>query len=57
MPKMTRRTFIKKSGLAAGLALGLTPHARVLGANQDVRVAVVGFRSQGRPAPQRCASR
>jgi predicted dehydrogenase len=48
MPGMTRRTFIKRSGLAAGVALGLTPHASVLGANEDVRVAVVGFRSQGR---------
>ena len=26
----------------------LAPHSRVLGANDDLRVAVVGFNSQGR---------
>ncbi len=46
MSKTTRRSFIKKS-LWMGAALGLAPHARVLGANDDIRVAVVGFRSQG----------
>jgi len=46
MKKCTRRSFIKKS-TAAGLAVTLLPYSRVLGANDDVRVAVVGFRSQG----------
>jgi len=41
-----RRTFLK-SGLAGGAALALAPHARVLGANDDLRVATVGLRSQG----------
>jgi len=45
---MTRRGFMKKGALGAGAALALSPHARVLGANDDLRVAVVGFRSQGR---------
>jgi len=48
MQRMTRRGFVKTGSLAAGAALALSPHARVLGANDDVRVAVVGFRSQGR---------
>lgn len=47
MKGITRRTFVKGS-LGAGVALGLAPHSRVLGANDDIRVAVVGFRSQGR---------
>ncbi len=46
MKRLTRRTLMKRS-LAGGLALTLAPYARVLGANDDVRVAVVGFRSQG----------
>ena len=49
MKRMTRRTFIISTGsVAAGAALGLSPHARVLGANDDIRMGVVGFRSQGR---------
>jgi len=47
MNQTTRRTFLKGS-LAAGAALALSPHARVRGANDDVRVAVVGINSQGR---------
>ena len=47
MRRVGRRAFLK-GALAGGAALGLAPHARVLGANDDVRVAVVGFRSQGR---------
>lgn len=46
MKHITRRTFTKKS-LAAGAALALAPHARVLGANDDLRVGVVGFGGQG----------
>ncbi|MHC4214481.1 MAG: Gfo/Idh/MocA family protein [Planctomycetota bacterium] len=45
MKGITRRAFIKGS-VAAGMALAL-PHSRVLGANDDIRVAVVGFRGQG----------
>jgi len=48
MHRMNRRAFIQRGSLAASTALALSPHARVLGANDDVRVAVVGFRSQGR---------
>jgi predicted dehydrogenase len=48
MSRITRRTFIKRSGLAAGAAFTLAPHARAVGANDDLRLAVVGFRSQGR---------
>ena len=47
MKRISRRRFIKKGSLAAGAALALAPHARVLGANEDLRVATVGFRSQG----------
>lgn len=35
------------STLAAGGSWALAPHARALGANEDIRVAVVGFRGQG----------
>jgi len=44
MKGLTRRTFMKNSLFAAA---ALTPYSRVLGANNDIRVAVVGFRSQG----------
>ncbi len=44
--RMDRRSFLTRS-LAAGSALGLAPFARALGANDDIRVAVVGFRAQG----------
>jgi predicted dehydrogenase len=46
MTSITRRAFLKTS-VATGVCLGLSPHARALGANDDLRVAVVGFRSQG----------
>ena len=46
MKSLTRRTFLKGS-LAGGAAAALAPYSRVLGANNDIRVAVVGFRSQG----------
>jgi predicted dehydrogenase len=45
MKSITRRNVIKGS-LAAGLSLSL-PLARVRGANDDIRVAVVGIRNQG----------
>ncbi|KPK50811.1 MAG: hypothetical protein AMK72_01290 [Planctomycetes bacterium SM23_25] len=47
MQRITRRSFVKKGSLAAGAAVALSPWARALGANGDVRVGVVGFRSQG----------
>ncbi|MHC4434786.1 MAG: Gfo/Idh/MocA family protein [Planctomycetota bacterium] len=46
MKGLTRRTFTK-STLAGAAALAVAPYSRVLGANNDIRVAVVGFRSQG----------
>jgi hypothetical protein len=47
MRKINRRTFITKTSLAAGAAVALAPHSRVLGANDDLRVATVGFHDQG----------
>jgi predicted dehydrogenase len=47
MSKLTRRTFVKTT-FAAGLATAILPNARVLGANNDIRVAVVGFNSRGK---------
>ena len=44
---ITRRRFLKNSLLTSAAALSVAPHARALGANDDVRVAVVGFRGQG----------
>src|SRR5207302_7061071 len=41
----TRRTFLKTS-LFAGAALA-APWSRVLGANEDIRIAVVGFHGRG----------
>ena len=46
MKTLTRRKFMKSS-LAFGTAAAIGPYSRVLGANDDVRVAVVGFHSQG----------
>jgi len=46
MNRISRRTFMKTS-LGAGISLAL-PHSRVRGANDDIRVAVVGFRGHGR---------
>jgi len=46
MKGLTRRAFTK-STLAGAAALATAPYARVLGANDDIRVAVVGFKSQG----------
>ena len=42
----TRRSFIKRS-FAAGAASSLLPFTQVRGANDDVRVGVIGLRSQG----------
>jgi predicted dehydrogenase len=47
MSKLTRRDFFKSS-MIAGAAIALAkPNARVLGANGDLRLAVVGVGSQG----------
>jgi hypothetical protein len=43
---ITRRSFLTGTVAASG-GLALAPHARALGANDDIRVAVVGFRGQG----------
>ncbi len=48
MRMTSRRTFLKQSSLALGAGLGLAPHARAIGANDDLRVATIGFRGQGR---------
>jgi predicted dehydrogenase len=45
MKRFTRRDFLKSS-IPAGVALAL-PFSRALGANEDIRVAVVGFRGKG----------
>jgi len=47
MRRITRRSFLKKS---AGAGIGLTlvsPFSRVRGANDDIRVAVVGINGRG----------
>lgn len=48
MKRITRRAFLQQTSLAAGAIVTLAPHSRVLGANDDLRVAVVGFNSQGK---------
>jgi len=45
MKRITRRDFVKSS-VAAGFSLAL-PFSRARGANDDIRVAVVGLRNQG----------
>jgi len=45
MKRMSRRNFLRASAVA-GVSLAV-PHSRVRGANNDVRVAVVGIHSQG----------
>lgn len=49
MNTLNRRAFLKSSALAA-TAAGLAPRswAQVKGANDDVRVAVIGFRGRGK---------
>ena len=47
MSSVTRRSFIKSS-MALGAGLALTgPTSRVLGANDDIRLATVGVGGQG----------
>ena len=43
----TRREFIKKTGVAAGAALLATTPARVLGANDRVRIGMIGVGGRG----------
>ena len=45
MKKITRRRFMKSS-LAVGAALTI-PHARILGANNDICVAIIGLGIKG----------
>jgi predicted dehydrogenase len=49
MPRLTRRTFIKSTGLATTAAL-LRPRswAQVAGANNDIRLGLVGFNNRGK---------
>ena len=45
---MTRRTFVKQSALAgAAASLSAASWSRVLGANDEIRVGVVGFNGKG----------
>ncbi|MDB6115301.1 MAG: oxidoreductase domain protein [Lacunisphaera sp.] len=49
MKNFTRRNFLKTSALAAaGVALSARSWAQVVGANSDVRVAVVGLNGRGK---------
>lgn len=43
---LSRRAFLKKSAVFTA-AMAAIPHARVLGANDDLRVAMVGFHGKG----------
>jgi len=51
MTKLTRREFVKTAGVAGAVISSgcrrLAPSAGVLGANDEIRVAVCGVRSQG----------
>lgn len=46
-PPMNRRRFLAASAFAGTWSL-LTPHARALGTNGELRVAVIGFNSRGK---------
>ena len=46
MSQLTRRGFVKTT-FATGLATAILPSARAVGANSDIRVAVVGVRGMG----------
>ena len=47
MSRLNRRSFLKSSIAGVGIA-ALTPYSRVRGANNDIRVAVVGFNGMGK---------
>jgi predicted dehydrogenase len=44
MTKQSRRSFLKTSAVAA---ISVLPHGRVLGANNDIRVAIIGLGNKG----------
>ena len=46
MKRITRRKFLKRTA-AVGAGLAIAPFARVRGANDDIRVAVVGIKGRG----------
>ena len=46
MKRITRRNFMKRS-LAVGAGLTVAPFAQVRGANDDIRIAVVGIKGRG----------
>ncbi len=47
MKKSSRRSFVKTT-IGAGFGLALArPHSKVLGANDEIRVAVVGINGRG----------
>src|SRR4030042_3809113 len=46
MKRITRRNFMKRSA-AVGAGLALAPYSRVRGAEDDIRVAVVGINGRG----------
>jgi predicted dehydrogenase len=49
MNKITRRSFFKRTALAAGaLSLPARSWAQVDGANSDIRIAVIGFNGRGK---------
>ena len=47
MTRINRRTFVTKGSMWAGAAVAVAPHARALGANEDLRLATIGFHGQG----------
>jgi predicted dehydrogenase len=49
MKKFTRRSFLKQAAFAAGaVSLSARSWSQVVGANQDIRVAVIGFNGRGK---------
>src|SRR4030043_53910 len=46
MKRITRRNFMKRSA-AVGAGLALAPFSRLRGANDDIRIAVVGINGRG----------
>lgn len=47
--KTTRRTFLRQTALAAGaMAFSARSRAQVAGANNDIRLAVIGFHGRGK---------
>ncbi len=48
MKTLTRRSFLKSSAVTTAAFLPLHSWARVIGANDDIRVAVIGFHGRGK---------